>query len=55
MKVSEIIKETSSGSIASVSMPVASVQSRIPKNGLDSSNLMGGPKAKKKKPKSKKA
>ncbi len=55
MKVSEIIKETSSGSIASVSAPVASMQSRIPKNGLDSGNLMGGPKAKKKKPKSKKA
>jgi hypothetical protein len=55
MKMKDIIKEMSASSVASVSMPVAPMQSRIPKNGLDSNNLMGGPKAKKKKPKSKKA
>lgn len=53
MKIKDIVKETTTaGAIASVNAPVATIQKRIPKNGLDSDNLIGG---KKKKPKSKKA
>ena len=54
MKMKDIVKEnTTAGAVASVNAPVAPMQRRTPKNGLDSDNLMGGPK--KKKPKSKKA
>ena len=54
MKMKEIVKETTTaGAVASVNAPIGNMQRRIPKNGLDSDNLMGGPK--KKKPKSKKA
>jgi hypothetical protein len=40
---------TTAGAVASVAAPVGKVQRRIPANGLDSDNLMGGPKKKKKK------
>lgn len=55
MKIKDILKEMDAGSVAAVSMPIGNIQKRIPKNGLDSNNLMGGPKAKKKKTKNKKA